>query len=110
MKTEPLSERSDDARTLWSAGDDAFRTGNLARAYWLYTQAHDLIVDCPRLHLEAHRKLIRVTALHKDKREFLTDWLLIKLAPLGVFEIVAFAMRSTVRGAADCRRAAPSKI
>ena len=75
-----------------------------AAAYAIYTQAHDLIMDCPSLHERAHRKLQRVSARHGHRGEIIIDKLLVWLAPLGVFEAIALAQRSSVSFAAACRR------
>ena len=91
------------ACSLWAKGDACLEAGDRDAAYAHYTTAHDLIMDCPRLHLAAHRRLRRVTRFHRDKREFLTDTLLVRLAPLGIFEVIAFAMRSKVLRIALCR-------
>ena len=93
---DELETRQARALALWKEGDACLENGDRAGAYARYTIAHDLIMDCPSLHLTAHRYLRPVTRLHRDKREFWTDTLLIWLAPLGIFEAIAFAMRSTV--------------
>jgi hypothetical protein len=104
-----LDARRLDADRFWTQGDDALAARNYPAAYRLYTLAHDLVTDCPELHLEAHRRLKRVTILHADKREFLTDWLLIQLAPLKVFELIAYFMHGGAPGDAVCRRNAAAK-
>ena len=105
---DDFESRQARALALWQTGNACLREGNGAEAYAQFTAAHDLIMDCPRLHLEAHRQLRQVTRLHRDKREFWTDTLLVWLAPLGVFELLAFAMRSRVRRLALCRHEAAS--
>ena len=96
------------ALSLWEDGDACLEKGDREGAYARYTAAHDLIMDCPSLHLAAHRQLRQVTRFHRDKREFWTDTLLIWLAPLGIFEAIAFAMRSKVWRIAACRHGAAS--
>lgn len=100
---EDFEARQARALALWKAGDACIRSGDRAGAYAQFTAAHDLIMDCPRLHLEAHRQLRQVTRFHRDPREFWTDTLLVWLAPLGIFEALAFAMRSKVWRVALCR-------
>jgi hypothetical protein len=104
--SEPVEIRTRKANSFWADGDRAFAAKQYEKAYRLYTQGHDLITDCPKMHLEAHRRLKRVTVLHADKREFLSDWLLIKLAPLGVFELVAKFMHAGAADSAACKRGA----
>jgi len=101
-----ISSRIQRAEKLWQQGDIILSAGNRERAYKLYTEAHDAIVDCPRLHLTAHRKLRLVTRYHRNKTEFITDNLLVWLAPIGVFELIALFTRSSVRREALCRRGA----
>lgn len=98
------------ALVLWEEGDACLERGDRDGAYVRYTTAHDLIMDCPRLHLSAHRHLRQVTRFHRDKREFWTDALLIWLAPLGIFEVVSFAMRSPVWRMALCRHGTTSRV
>ena len=108
MVMEDFEARQARALALWEAGNASIQAGNRAEAYAQFTAAHDLIMDCPRLHLAAHRQLRQVTRFHHDKREFLTDIFLIWLAPIGIFEILAFAMRSKVWRAALCRHGVAS--
>ena len=105
---QDIERRAVQAQTLWAQGDAAFAAGDHESAYRLYTQAHDLVMDCAHLHEQAHRKLRSVTRLHADRREFYTDTLLLWLAPVGVFHLIAFALRSKV-GAHDICRAASVK-
>ena len=105
---EDFDARQARAMALWKAGDASVQAGDHAEAYAQFTAAHDLIMDCPRLHLAAHRQLRQVTRLHRDKREFWTDTFLIWFAPIGIFELVAFAMRSKVWRAALCRHGVES--
>jgi len=103
---EAIGPRSAAAESLWRDGDAALASGQLEQAYRCYTAAHDQVTDCPRLHLEAHRRLRRVTRRRDPRGEYLTDTLLVKLAPLGVFELIALYFRSRVAGSAECRRGA----
>lgn len=100
----PIETRMLDAESLWRRGDALLDAGDGARAYALYTQAHDLIMDCPWLHERAHRKLRRVSARHGHRGEVAIDTLLVWLAPLGVFEAIAMAQRSGTRLLAICQR------
>ncbi len=103
---EPLATRIAAAEALWQQGDALLAAADGAAAYRAYTAAHDLILDCPRLHLRAHQKLRQVTREHGERGELITDTLLLWLAPLGVFELIAWAVRSSVKADAACRRSA----
>ena len=103
---DSIAIRSRQAEKLWQRGDAALAGRDETRAYRFYTDAHDLVTDCPKLHLTAHRRLRSVTRRHSNKGEFITDTLLVTLAPLGIFELIALAMRSKVGRDALCRRRA----
>lgn len=90
-----IETRSADAARLWQLGDAALATGNPELAYRKYTEAHDLVVDCPPLHIRAHRKLREVTRYRRPRTEYYTDNVLLWLAPLGVFELIAWYFRAT---------------
>lgn len=98
-----IESRAAQADELWSRGDDAFSAGDHRLAYQHYTSAHDLVIDCPTLHERAHRKLKTVTRQHGERGEYFTDSLLLALAPVGVFRLIAFALRSKVGGSELCR-------
>ena len=104
MQREAVAQRAAQARQLWQQGDAALSGGDAEQAYRLYTAAHDLVTDCPQLHLQAHRQLRRVTRTRDPRGEYLTDTALVWLAPLGVFELIALFFRSRVAGGAECRR------
>ncbi|WP_162932092.1 hypothetical protein [Solimonas sp. K1W22B-7] len=101
---QDIATRSSDAARLWQQGDDALAAGQAEQAYRLYTEAHDLVTDCPKLHLRAHHQLRRVTRARDPRGEYLTDTLLVALAPLGVFELIAVFFRSRVARTVECRR------
>jgi len=105
---QDLPTRIAEAERLWTAGDAALAAGNPELAYRHYTEAHDRVTDCPRLHLRAHRQLRRVTRQRRPRGEYYTDTALLLLAPLGIFELIAWVLRSKVAGAALCRRGAAS--
>lgn len=103
---DDIQQRSKQARTLWSRGDASFQSGDLAEAYRLYTEAHDLIMDCPELHRQSHQKLAIVNRLNGNRRELLADRFLLITAPLGIFTVIAWFLRSQVTGDAICKKAA----
>lgn len=101
-----LDLRIEQAESLWQQGDRQLDVGEGAAAYHLYTRAHDLIMDCPRLHQRAHRQLRNVSRAHGHRGEIIVDNVLLWLAPLGVFEAIAWAQRSRVAASIVCRRKA----
>jgi len=103
---QTIETRMLEAEALWRYGDTLRAAGDDAGAYRVYTEAHDLIMDCPSLHERAHRKLGLVSARHGHRGEIIIDRLLVWLAPLGVFEAIAMAQRSSVAFVELCRRRA----
>lgn len=101
-----LHERARQAHALWAQGRVRLAAGDLDTAYRLLTEAHDLVTDCPALHREAHRQLLAVNRVNGRRGEEFTDRLLLALAPLGVFTLIARFFRSKVTGETLCRRAA----
>jgi hypothetical protein len=99
-----IDGRARQAQALWEIGDRRFEAGEYAEAWRIYTEAHDQVTDCPRLHRQAHERLRRVSRLNGHRGEYLTDVILLALAPLGVFELIAVYFRSKVADAALCRR------
>ena len=104
--SDDIDSRARQAQSLWESGDRQLAAGNLSEAWRLYTQAHDLVTDCPALHRRAHQQLQQVNRLNGHRGERLTDTLLLVLAPLGVFELIALFFRSQVAASALCRRTA----
>ncbi|MFA5941937.1 MAG: hypothetical protein WC809_21515 [Sinimarinibacterium sp.] len=101
--TPSIETRAVQAEKFWSQGDAALAAGDRELAYRQYTNAHDLITDCPALHERAHRKLKAVTKQHGERGEYLTDSVLLALAPFGIFRLIAIALRSKVGGSELCR-------
>ncbi|TJY55554.1 hypothetical protein E4T66_20810 [Sinimarinibacterium sp. CAU 1509] len=101
-----IDQRVREAEALWQQGDALLAAGDGRGAYAAYTQAHDQVTDCPRLHETAHRKLRQVSRAHGHRGEVFTDIVLVWLAPLRIFELIALAMRSRVAAEALCRRSA----
>jgi len=92
------------AEAAWQLGLHEEQAGRLDAAYEHFRQAHDLVVDCPRLHEKAHQHLRRLNTRRQAWRELLTDLFLLGLAPVGVFEIVAWMMKRQVLGGEWCAR------
>lgn len=105
MTMERLAIRIEQAQQLWEMGKQAEDLQNYGRAHELYTEAHDLVVDCARLHQKAHERLRVVNLKLGNYGDLITDWSLHYVAPLKVFEIVAYFARSEGHIAAFCRRA-----
>ena len=52
-----LEARASAAEELWKTGFDAEENGDHQAAYALFTEAHDLIMDCAKLHQYSHVQL-----------------------------------------------------
>jgi hypothetical protein len=102
---DDIQERSKQAQALWSRGDASFQTSDLAESYRLYTEAHDLVTDCPSLHKRAHQKLAAVNRLNGRRGELFTDQFLLATAPLGIFTVIPWFFRSRVTGDVICKKA-----
>ena len=101
---DSIEQRAEEADRLWHKALDAETLGDYAQAYDLHTKAHDLIMDCARLHQAAHFHLRRVNLELGNYGELITDWLLHLFAPLGVFELVSYFSKSGVFGSEFCKR------
>ncbi len=88
----------------WQQGMRDEQEGRLDEAWAHFRRAHDLVVDCPRLHQVAHRHLLRLNRQRRAWRELMTDVLLLGLAPLSIFEVLAYMMKRQVLGGAICAR------
>ena len=75
-----------------------------AEAHERYRAAHDLAVDCTRLHELAHRHLQQVNWQRRQLKEWAIDTTLLVLSPLKSFELVAFFMKRQVLGGQVCAR------
>jgi hypothetical protein len=104
MQAGAIENRAAEAARLWQSGDAAQASGDLERAYRLFTQAHDLVTDCAKLHIQAHRRLKVNNRLRKNWGEYCTDTILLALAPFGMFELLAIFFRSRVGNSELCRR------
>ena len=92
------------AEAAWQLGMRHEQAGRLDEALLAFRQAHDLVVDCPRLHQRAHRHLRRLNLRRRAWRDLMTDVFLLGLAPLAIFEIVAYLMKRHVLGGVICAR------
>src|SRR5262245_61351544 len=99
-----IEERARIADQLWASATRAEALGNYLQAYDLHTEAHDLIMDCARLHQVAHVHLRRVNLKIGNYGELATDWLLHLFSPLGVFELVSYFSKTGTFGTLFCKR------
>ncbi len=103
---EALENRLSAARTLWQEGDAAYGNKDYESAYQLYTEAHDLIMDCAAYHRRAHQKLISVTAKVGNYGEYLTDWLLLKVFYyVGIFKAISYVQNKSSYYSDLCKHA-----
>lgn len=102
---QEIESRAVQAERYWLQGDSAKSIGDLEVAYKAYTSAHDLVTDCAKLHMKAHQKLRAINRLRGSSERY-TDNILLFLAPVGVFELLAFIFKSKVGGSELCRRTA----
>ena len=101
---ESFENRNAQAQEALQKGLLEEQNGNFQNAYESFRIAHDLVVDCPRLHQMAHLHLRRVNMKRKNYRELATDLFLLGFARLGIFELVAFMMKGQVLGGIICGR------
>ncbi|MGJ8670539.1 MAG: hypothetical protein ACSHXK_13690 [Oceanococcus sp.] len=102
----PIDERVITAQQLWKEALDAEASGRYARAYELHTQAHDLVLDCAKMHQQAHQHLRRVNKILGNYTELVTDSVLLFLAPVGIFELIAYFSKTDSVGHGICKRKA----
>jgi hypothetical protein len=101
---DSIEQRIKKAEGLWRSGEQAEHTQDYALAYRLYTEAHDVIMDCARLHQNAHVRLRRLNLKLGNYRELMGDWFLHIVAPLGVFELIAYLAKADGAGSVLCKR------
>lgn len=101
---ESLENRIQIAEELWSKGSSAESTEEYHLAYKFYTEAHDTIIDCAKLHKRSHENLRRINLKIGNYGELITDWLLHVFAPLGVFEVVSYFSKTEAFGSMLCKR------
>jgi hypothetical protein len=101
-----IEQRAMRAQALWASGRAQQAAGRLDQAHAQFREAHDLVVDCPRLHQTAHQHLRALNGQRRAWRELGTDLFLLGFARLGVFELVALLMKRQVLGGLLCDRKA----
>ena len=55
-----IKDRALAAENKWKLAQELEQRGELDAAYERYTEAHDLVIDCPRLHWRSHQHLARI--------------------------------------------------
>ncbi|OUS31921.1 hypothetical protein A9Q99_02175 [Gammaproteobacteria bacterium 45_16_T64] len=100
---QPFEWRRDRAQALTVEASAAERRGMLGVAYQKLTDAHDLVVDCPRMHGLAHDELRRVNRKMGNYGELAGDWFLYFARPFGIFTVLAYALRRNLVDVDICR-------
>lgn len=78
------------ARARFADGERLAAEQCFAQAHAAVTAGHDVVLDDPALHREAHVRLRPLNAALGWWGEWATDVVLLILAPIGVFELVAW--------------------
>lgn len=87
--------RAERAVALWSRGAREHASGDPATAFATLELAHDLVTDLPGGHREAHERLLPVETELGRTRDVRVGRLLLALAPLGIFTLLAWYFRAT---------------
>lgn len=90
-------QRADMALAAFRQGDRFVETGRLEDARAAYTAAHDVVLDLPVLHREAHHRLLPVHEALELKGPAFEDRLLLLFAPVGVFWLASIFLRAKAR-------------
>lgn len=85
--------RVKDARSLLIEGDAHFGAGRLTDALDRYYRAHDLVIDVPSAHRDTHARMRPVHEALGMRRDARTDRFLLRLAPYGIFHLIALPVR-----------------
>ncbi len=78
-------------------GDQLVAAGRLEDARSAYIAAHDVVLDHPALHRQAHQRLLPVHQALGRRGDVFEDQLLLLLAPVGVFVLAHWALRLKAR-------------
>ena len=81
------------ARQLWADAESAHAGSRLDEAFTLLTAAHDRVTDIAAEHREAHRRLLPIDRALGRTRDVFVDRLLLFLAPVGSFQLLAIYFR-----------------
>jgi len=93
---EPAARRIERALSLFDEGDVYAEDRKWSDAKACYQDGHDLVVDLPKYHAMAHRRLLPANEALGD-REARVDRTLGRLEPYGVFALIAAFFRVKVR-------------
>ncbi|MBV1921304.1 MAG: hypothetical protein KUG73_11525 [Pseudomonadales bacterium] len=92
------------ALTLKQLALSAKQSNDYLKAYALMTEAHDLVVDCPKQHALMHDELRHINWKIKNHGELMGDCFLAVFRPLGIFEVLAYALKRQIISDDRCRR------
>ena len=82
----------------------AKQSNDYLQAYSLMTDAHDLVIDCPKQHALMHDELLRINWKIGNYGELMGDCFLAVFKPLGVFEVLAYVLKHQIIDDERCRR------
>lgn len=102
-----IKDRALAAEGKWKLAQEFEQGGELDAAYATYTEAHDLVIDCPRLHWRSHQHLARINWKRRNIKELIEDRLLLSVAPLGIFVLIAYLLKKQVLGEELCKGKPP---
>lgn len=92
----PIKDRVAEAESTWTDALALEQLGQFEAAYIKFTHAHDLVIDCPKMHWRSHQHLARINWKRKNIRELIEDRLLLSVAPFGIFVLIAYLLKKQV--------------
>ena len=92
------------ALTLKQLALNAKQSNDYFKAYALMTEAHDLVIDCPKQHALMHDELRHINWKIKNYRELMGDCFLAVFRPFGSFEALAYVLKRQIIRDDRCRR------
>ncbi len=96
--------RLNQALSLKQKAFKAKQSNDYLQAYVLMTEAHDLVIDCPKQHALMHDELRHINWKIKNYGELMGDCFLAIFRPLGVFEVLAYVLKRQIISDDRCRR------
>ena len=82
----------------------AKQSNDYSQAYVLMTEAHDLVVDCPKQHALMHDELRHINWKIGNYGELMGDCFLAVFKPLGIFDVLAYVLKRQIIDDERCRR------
>ncbi len=92
-----LDQRAEVAAAAFRQGDRLVAAGRLDDARSAYTAAHDVVLDLPALHRQAHQRLLPVHQALGRRADVFEDQLLLLLAPVGIFVLARWVLLAKAR-------------